>query len=292
MKDSEAHKVSDGDDREALEAQIKKLKRERTRSGDAQALLARSQEAERRFTEQVSALVEIATELAMTESMDELCRRAVELGQSRLGFDRLGLWFRGDEPDVVVGSFGVDRHGHLCDERGIRTRVNPEDPDGRVLLSREPFVLVGEGPVVDSLGETVGHGSQIFAALWDGERVIGHVSADNQVRYRPLLRQQCELLRLFGTTVGSLCTQKRIKAEREKLIEELQDALAKIKTLRGLLPICSNCKKIRDDKGYWQAIEVYIHDHSDADFSHSLCPECARKLYPELADEEEGEPAP
>ena len=70
--------------------------------------------------------------------------------------------------------------------------------------------------------------------------------------------------------------------EREKLILELQEALAKVKTLSGMLPICASCKKIRDDKGYWNQIESYIGRHSDAQFSHGICPDCARKLYPEL----------
>ena len=71
---------------------------------------------------------------------------------------------------------------------------------------------------------------------------------------------------------------------REKLIAELQEALSKVKTLSGLLPICASCKKIRDDQGYWQQVEVYIQDHSDVDFSHGICPDCARKLYPDFID--------
>ena len=63
---------------------------------------------------------------------------------------------------------------------------------------------------------------------------------------------------------------------------ELRQALADVKHLSGLLPICASCKKVRDDKGYWQQIESYISAHSDADFSHSICPDCMEKLYPEL----------
>ena len=76
--------------------------------------------------------------------------------------------------------------------------------------------------------------------------------------------------------------RKRAEAEKERLIEELQEALATVKTLRGLLPVCSFCKKIRDDKGYWQQLEAYIQDHSEAVFSHSICEECARSQYPEI----------
>ena len=70
--------------------------------------------------------------------------------------------------------------------------------------------------------------------------------------------------------------------EKEKLIGELKEALAKVKTLSGLLPICSSCKKIRDDKGYWNQIETYIRQRSEADFTHGICPKCAKMLYPGL----------
>ena len=78
--------------------------------------------------------------------------------------------------------------------------------------------------------------------------------------------------------------QARIISERnrEKLINELQAALADVKTLSGLLPICASCKKIRDDNGYWNQIESYIRDRSDAKFSHGICPKCAEKLYSEF----------
>ena len=70
-----------------------------------------------------------------------------------------------------------------------------------------------------------------------------------------------------------------------ELLEEkvsLEEALARVKTLRGLLPICSRCKMVRDDKGYWQEIEEFVGRHSDAEFSHGLCPECVTRMYPDL----------
>jgi YesN/AraC family two-component response regulator len=72
--------------------------------------------------------------------------------------------------------------------------------------------------------------------------------------------------------------------EKDELIVKLQDALDNVKKLSGMLPICSNCKKIRDDKGYWRKIETYIAEHSDASFTHSICDECVKKLYPEQAE--------
>lgn len=79
---------------------------------------------------------------------------------------------------------------------------------------------------------------------------------------------------------------KRIQTEKTILIEsnKLKDALARVNVLSGLIPICAACKKIRDDKGYWNQIENYIRDHSEAEFSHSICPKCEKKLYPDLCD--------
>ena len=79
--------------------------------------------------------------------------------------------------------------------------------------------------------------------------------------------------------------RKRVEVERERLVVELKEALDKINTLRGLLPICASCKKIRDDKGYWNQIETYFGEHSQAEFSHGICPDCAKVLYPELEHE-------
>ena len=77
----------------------------------------------------------------------------------------------------------------------------------------------------------------------------------------------------------------RVKAENEKahVIEKLKQTLSKVKQLSGLLPICSSCKKVRDDKGYWNKIESYVRKHSDAEFSHGLCPECSDKIYGNLS---------
>lgn len=73
--------------------------------------------------------------------------------------------------------------------------------------------------------------------------------------------------------------------DRDRMILELQAAFDKIKTLRGLIPICSNCHKIRNDEGYWERVDVYVRDHTEADFTHSICPDCLRTLYPEYVDD-------
>jgi hypothetical protein len=80
--------------------------------------------------------------------------------------------------------------------------------------------------------------------------------------------------------------RKRVEEEREKLIHTLEGSLANIKRLHGLLPICASCKKIRDDEGYWNQLEAYIEEHSEAEFTHGFCPDCMKKLYGVVLEED------
>jgi hypothetical protein len=101
------------------------------------------------------------------------------------------------------------------------------------------------------------------------------------------------LLRLsfYLIVVFLLCGLKESFEKQRRLVLELKKALDEIKTLSGFLPICASCKKIRDDRGYWNEVEKYIGEHSDAQFSHGLCPDCAQKLYPEYFNRSEPEDA-
>lgn len=86
----------------------------------------------------------------------------------------------------------------------------------------------------------------------------------------------------FRGVAKDITEKKQAEEERERLIVELEEALSKIKTLKGLIPICASCKKIRDDKGFWNKLEAYIETHSEAEFSHGICPDCLDKLYPDF----------
>jgi len=106
-----------------------------------------------------------------------------------------------------------------------------------------------------------------------------------EIENRPvmaILRQVAETQKELSLAQQEIKRRKAAEKERDTLIEELQKAISEVKTLRGFLPICANCKKIRDDEGYWNQIEGYITKHSDAIFSHSICPDCAKELYPDL----------
>ena len=122
----------------------------------------------------------------------------------------------------------------------------------------------------------------IFVVLISGEKTESarqanglESGADGYIA-RPITNR--ELLARVNAMVRILEAER----ERDRLIIQLKAALAEVKTLSGLLPICSGCKKIRDDKGYWNQIESYINKHSEAQLSHGICPECAEKYYPDF----------
>jgi len=102
----------------------------------------------------------------------------------------------------------------------------------------------------------------------------------------PKVRNQDELGDLSQAFHKMAQRLKQVEEERGELIHTLRDALAKIKRLHGMLPICASCKKIRDDKGYWNQLEVYIEEHSEAEFTHGYCPDCVKKLYGAFLDED------
>jgi PleD family two-component response regulator len=110
-------------------------------------------------------------------------------------------------------------------------------------------------------------------------RVKNHLELKQQ---RDLLAERAgELQRLNDELAAEVSQRQTIQTEHEGLIGMLREALTEVKTLSGLLPICSSCKKVRDDKGYWNQIENYISQHTDVEFSHGLCVECAKNLYPD-----------
>jgi hypothetical protein len=86
----------------------------------------------------------------------------------------------------------------------------------------------------------------------------------------------------FVSQVENITERKQREEERENLIAKLQQALAEVKTLSGMLPICTNCKKIRDDKGYWNQVELYVMQNSHATFSHGICPDCSKTYFADI----------
>ncbi len=117
--------------------------------------------------------------------------------------------------------------------------------------------------------------SQLEAVLAEKNKEIEYYKKRAQEAGQRRLREINQMSRLIEE-------RKIAEKERENVILSLKSALDEVKILKGLIPICSSCKKIRDDKGYWNQIESYIEKHSDAAFTHGLCPDCLDKMYGRL----------
>lgn len=128
-------------------------------------------------------------------------------------------------------------------------------------------------------------GSRVFQTIWHDitEKKLAEAAL---TKYREHLEElvkerTAELEKVNAQLQKDIAMRKVAEQERENLISELQGAMAKIKTLSGLLPTCAWCRKVRDDDGYWKKVETYIEEHSDASFTHGICPECLQKNDPE-----------
>ena len=174
--------------------------------------------------------------------------------------------------------------------------------DGRLLEVNDGFSMITGYRPEEVLGKTTGD-IGAWANEEDRSTVVAELIKKRMVReaeYRFKTKSgkiitglfSAEIIMIRGvpwvlSVIVDITERKRTEAEREKLIGELADALGKVKKLSGLLPICMHCKKVRDDQGYWNQFEAYIQSRSEAEFSHSICQECAPKHYPGLKIYEE-----
>jgi Response regulator containing CheY-like receiver, AAA-type ATPase, and DNA-binding domains len=152
--------------------------------------------------------------------------------------------------------------------------------DGLKILNNIHFDVIlldlglPDAPVgIKTFEETYAYASQIPIIV-----LTGH--DDDKIAIESVQKGAQDYL-VKGEVTGNMLRRSiQYAIERRKLLTQLEHSAREIKKLRGILPICASCKKIRDDKGYWTKVEVYISDHSGTEFSHGLCPECAEKLYP------------
>jgi hypothetical protein len=156
---------------------------------------------------------------------------------------------------------------------------------GSRLGSLASFLLLGLMCIVFALG-----GSVTYFASYSVDLILRFTTSYITVTLFAFVMERVRLitqnrLRISNTRLGE-AVESLEKAHREKdnLILELQQTIDEVKTLKGIIPICASCKKIRDDSGYWQQVEQYVKNHSNAEFSHGICPECAKVLYPDLYD--------
>lgn len=150
------------------------------------------------------------------------------------------------------------------------------DGDGLEFLEK-----ISEGGGVVSLPVVMmtGVGNEELAV-----QAMKHGAMDYLVKGRIKDEAFCRIVQIAMEKAFLVKTIRRQQEEKDRLISRLQDALEQVSTLKGIVPICACCKKIRDDKGFWQQVEIYIQKHSEAEFSHGVCPDCLQKYYPEQAE--------
>lgn len=173
-----------------------------TPSRDATATLVMAQQAieAQEFQEKLKLLHEISMELSQIAELDHLYLRVIELGRTRLDFDRLGLMLLSEDGREMMGTFGTDEQGHLRDERYFRAVV--QDPVIMEVLNNRERVKVWQHTRLHDNNTVIGEGWNIMAALWDGDRSIGWLATDNWVKREPLKDYQVELLSLYARLVA------------------------------------------------------------------------------------------
>ncbi len=164
------------------------------------------------------------------------------------------------------------------------------DKDGRVIKSN--YAKRASGDRIPEIGNIMykdyasNHEINMYEELMDAIK-SNQIKHFNELRYRNKYLSITIAPFSKGAIITSQDITERKIAENDRihLINELQNALNEVETLRGLLPICAGCKKIRDDQGYWNHIEIYLSKHSHLDFTHTLCPECIKHFYPEYYEQ-------
>ena len=189
-------------------------------------------------------------------------------------------------------------------------RIFEDGPLGMIILNPGDTVLSANKAIYDMLGFTEGilEGRRLLDITYPGDREKTEKLTQQLLRGEiPLFRFEPRFVRNNGellwansittalrneqneiiyalSMIEDISDRKLAEQKQLMLIHELQDAMAKIKILRGLLPMCAWCKKVRDDNGYWKKVETYVEEHSDASFTHGICPDCLKKNDPETFD--------
>lgn len=181
-------------------------------------------------------------------------------------------------PGMVYRAYSDWSAEVICGSRRICGYTNEE------LNSKEDNWLSIIHP--DDKEDVFKKGMELIKSQKDNVQIYRIITRDGDIRWvedrKTSLFSKNGKFKGIDGIVFDITDRKNAEEALIKEKEKLQEAILKIKQLRGLLPICASCKRIRDDKGYWRQIESYIEQHSEAEFSHSICPECANKIYPEL----------
>lgn len=210
----------------------------------------------------------------------------------------------------ILRMFDFEKKRRLQGALDLQERLTEAIDEGILLIDRDFTILWANRKQIDTYGDIVGdrcyhatHGKdtpcgppddtcparEVLETGKPSSATHVHVDASGsrstvEVACYPIRDERGEIVQFVHLT-RDVTVRMRAQEEREKLIDQLQKALDDVKVLRGMLPICASCKKIRDDGGYWTQLEAYISEHSEAVFSHGMCPACMRKMYPEYFEQ-------
>lgn len=212
------------------------------------------EQADRKLREQLIHLVEISNILSLSENTDEMCRQAITLGRERLDFDRLSISFVSEnDPETVEGTFGVDDNGSLVDFRSQRSKVEPDCGLYQILAEKKPSVVTER--MIEEPNRSCWQFTQAAAAVWDGEQIIGVIQTDNLIKHRSISKNQIELLRLYGLTLGMLCLRKKTEEALRKSDAIYRSAIEKAAGVPYQLRY-SDCSYLFIGEGLENLIEV------------------------------------
>nr|WP_319775857.1 GAF domain-containing protein [uncultured Sphaerochaeta sp.] len=271
-----------------LAEEISRNERQRQESDQAEQSLQETLEASRCYAHEVESLLQGARAMIKARSFENAARGLFDAAKRITGATSGYI--------ALLNADGTENEVLFLDSGGLPCTVDPS----------LPMPIRGLREVAYRTGRTVFDNS-FASSRWADFMPEGHVLLKN-VMFAPLTIEgrtvgllglannpedftdrNAEMATAFGELASMALREARINEERDCLINELQHALSQIKTLQGLIPICAKCKKIRDDKGFWQQVENYIQERSSAQFSHGICPECAQELYPDLFSDDPDE---
>jgi len=254
------------------------LQAELSKHRDDKKALAEALRETQKQKEEIDALLVCARAVLTSTSFPKTAREIFDVCRTSIGA-RSGYV-------ALLSEAGQENEVLFLESGGLDCTVDPELPMPIRGLRSESY----------RMNKTVFH-NDFMNSQWVAFMPAGHVVLNN-VLFAPLIHDDrtvgligiankdggfTEADARLATAFGEIAS---IALQNSRTLDQLREALSQVKTLSGLLPICASCKKIRDDKGYWNQIESYIRDHSEAEFSHGICPECVKKLYPDFCNDD------
>lgn len=226
------------------------------------------------------------SEFAINNTEDDLLMAALDEAE-RLTDSSIGFFHYVDEDQLNLSlqMWSTNTIRNMCSAEGKGTHypINKAGVWAECFYRKEPVIHNDYESLAHKKGLPEGHAPvirELVVPVVQGEKVVAILGVGNKKTVYN--ESDVETVSVFANLVWDVVMRKRREQEILKLTAELQASFAKVKKLSGMLPICANCKRIGDDKGYWKQIESYIREHSEAEFSHGICPECFNKLYPEF----------